>query len=93
MNQLNFASLEIVLQRIINQLGQLLNVDWCLLRPFNSHYLFKHSIFYQKLPPNTASQSPINIEILEQTLGQIDTIEIITSIATFPPSWPLKPIK
>ncbi|MEA5510795.1 GAF domain-containing protein [Crocosphaera sp. UHCC 0190] len=85
MNQLTPASLEDTLQRMINQLGQLLKVDWCLLRSFQSDGLFTHSLISQKLRPSKSSQVPINFEILEKTIKKIDSIEIISCISNHQP--------
>ncbi|MEA5536588.1 GAF domain-containing protein [Crocosphaera sp. XPORK-15E] len=80
MNQLNTTSLEDTLQRMINQLGQLLKVDWCLLYSFRSYGLFSDSLIYQKLTHLKSSKVPINLALLEKTIKKIDGIEIISSV-------------
>ncbi len=76
MKPLDSTSLEVGLQTIINQLGQLLNVDCCIFRPFNSHSLINKSIFYNKNKQENYNQ----LCLLEQTIVPIDKIEVIDCI-------------
>ena len=48
MEPLDSTSLEVGLRTIINQLGHLLDVDYCVFSPFNSHYSINKIIFYNK---------------------------------------------
>ncbi|WP_107671284.1 GAF domain-containing protein [Cyanothece sp. BG0011] len=79
MKPLDSSSLGVVLQKIIDQLGQLLKVDCCILRPFDADCLIKDSIFYNK----NKEQNIKNISLLEKTIIPIEKIEIITSTDHF----------
>ncbi|MDJ0509743.1 MAG: adenylate/guanylate cyclase domain-containing protein [Crocosphaera sp.] len=81
MKALDSSSLEVALQKIISQLGQLLNVDYCLLRPFSSDCLIKKSVLYNSIN----HKSKISIEILEETIIPINEIETINCLNHFPP--------
>ena len=81
MKPLDSTSLGVALQKIINQLGQLLNVDWCIFRPFNSTCLLKKSIFYHKNKGNKR----INLHLLEQTIVPIQKLEVIPCVDRFLP--------
>lgn len=75
MQPLDSNALGVVLQKIINQLGQLLQVDCCILRPFDTDCLIEKSIFYDK----KKKQDIENRSLLEKTIIPINKIEIITS--------------
>ncbi|ACB54076.1 adenylyl/guanylyl cyclase [Crocosphaera subtropica ATCC 51142] len=77
MEPLDSSSLGIALQKIIDQLGQLLKVDCCILRPFHAHCLIKNSIFYY---PNKNQEE---LSLLEKTIIPIEYIEVITSTDNF----------
>ncbi|MGK7939133.1 MAG: GAF domain-containing protein [Crocosphaera sp.] len=81
MKSLDSTSLEVALQKITAQLGQLLKVDYCLLRPFSSDCLLKKSILYK----NKNKENSVNICILEKTIIAINNIEIISSFDDFVP--------
>ncbi len=81
MKPLDSTSLEVTLQKIINQLGQLLNVDWCILRPFSSNCLIDKSIFYDKSQENNDNK----LCLLEQIIVPIQEIEIINCVDEFLP--------
>ncbi|MDJ0601163.1 MAG: adenylate/guanylate cyclase domain-containing protein [Crocosphaera sp.] len=81
MKPLDSSSLEVALQKIINQLGQLLNVDWCILRAFDTNPLIEESIFYQKKQKKNKEE----LSLLETTIIPIQKIEIISSVDNFSP--------
>ena len=79
MEPLDSTSLEVGLRTIINQLGHLLDVDYCVFSPFNSHYSINKSIFYNKKKEKNDNQ----LALLEQTIVPIQKIEIINCIKNY----------
>ncbi|MDJ0730604.1 MAG: GAF domain-containing protein [Crocosphaera sp.] len=79
MKPLDSTSLGIALQKIINQLGQLLKVDWCIFRPFDPNCLINESIFYEQNQENNLKK----IHLLEQTIVPIQKIEVINCVEDF----------
>ena len=81
MKPLDSNSLEVALQKNVAQLGQLLKVDYCLLRPFSSDCLIKKSILYNKIN----DKNGITVGVLEKTIVPINKIETITCFNYFSP--------
>ncbi|MDJ0842765.1 GAF domain-containing protein [Crocosphaera sp.] len=76
MKPLDSGSLGVGLQKIINQLGQLLNVDCCILRPFAPSCLINESLFYHKHQKSNEA----TLKLLEKTIIPIQQMEVINSI-------------
>ncbi|MDY6786162.1 MAG: response regulator [Cyanobacteriota bacterium] len=67
-----------VLQTIVNALGQVLEVDACILRPFEDGRLAREYFLYQKLPPRDRDcLSPD----WEHTVWEIAEVEVLDDIA------------
>jgi signal transduction histidine kinase/class 3 adenylate cyclase/ActR/RegA family two-component response regulator len=76
-SQADQSPLQEVLQTIVNTVGQMLEVDLCLLRRFEGGHLVEDEWFayhtLRDLPPP---------EVLKQTIWETETIEIINNIET-----------
>ena len=77
------SPLKDVLQRIVDTLGQVLEVDICILRPFDDHELVDEEWFlYQKSRGNTSILDSNSQTSLQLTVWETHEIEVINDVAT-----------
>ncbi|MDP5337240.1 MAG: response regulator, partial [Nodularia sp. (in: cyanobacteria)] len=65
-----------ILQAIVDTVGQMLEVDVCLLRPFQDGQLVNEGFIYQKLAESSPSSS-----VLAQTVWETREIQVIYDVA------------
>ncbi len=82
-----------ILQAIVDTVGHMLEVDVCLLRPFQDNQLVNEEFIYQKLlegdredrvelsPSLPLSPSPV-LSLLAQTLWETREVQVINQVAT-----------
>lgn len=85
----NEAPLQQILQTIVETVGHLLEVDVCILRPFQDERLLDESFVYQKPSELSTSAAPGSVTktatypaSLEQTVWQTREVEIINDVWT-----------
>ncbi|WP_227875716.1 GAF domain-containing protein [Aphanothece sacrum] len=80
---LDSSSLGEGILKIVTQLGQLLKVDWCILRPFRSNSLLRQTIIYPSLNLTQDNNTEISLktQLLEQTIWETQKIEIISCVS------------
>ncbi|MDD1415255.1 response regulator, partial [Dolichospermum sp. ST_con] len=77
-----------VLQTIVDTVGNILEVDICLLRPFQDEQLPDEGFVYQKLissgenePEGTSEPIPISLPILGQTVWETRELLVINNVS------------
>jgi GAF domain-containing protein/class 3 adenylate cyclase/two-component SAPR family response regulator len=80
------SPLQQILQRIVESVGHLLEVDVCILRPFQDNRLVDEWFVYQK--PENSQEREVNNEVtpyplfLEQTVWETREVEVINDVLT-----------
>ncbi|MGK7877435.1 MAG: GAF domain-containing protein [Xenococcaceae cyanobacterium] len=71
-----------VLQTIVNTVGQMLEVDICILRPFQEAIALDECFIYQKSGAELSTSVSTFPEVLELTVWETRDVEVINDVAT-----------